>query len=244
MMDLPEPTPLHCRPAAFAALAQQIDALDTTRGLLRCALAVSMHELAELDADEVEEQIDALAGTITDRLRSREPRALLAHTHAVLFDEARFTGNRDDYYHPDNSYVSRVLETRRGSPITLTLIYKCVLESVGVKVLGINAPGHFLAGVSDGSLTAYQVSGPRPSTPILIDVFFAGRILTRQEAFNRIEEIAGGAVAHNEALLRPATHAQWLTRIIQNLVTAFERLKQPHDRAAMLELRALVESVV
>lgn len=244
-MEPPGPAPLHCKPQAFETLVHELEAIDTARGLLRCAVAVSMHELEEVDADEIEAQIDALAGTITDRVRSGQPQALFAHAHAVLFDEARFTGSKKDYYASANSYLPRILKTRRGLPITLTLLYKCVLESIGIRVLGINAPGHFLAGVVEPALQPTRRPDETSSVAqlLLIDPYHDGRMLSREEAYARIEEIAGGAVARDDRLLRPATHGQWLTRIIQNLITVFERQDRRDDRAAMLELKSLVQTV-
>ena len=245
-MNPPDSSPLYCRPEAFDTLARELEAIDTARGLLRCATAVSMQQLESVSLADVEAEIDALAGTIRERVQSDQPRALLAHAHAVLFEEARFTGNLDDYYHPANSYMSRILITRRGLPITLALLYKCVLESVGLRVVGINAPGHFLAGLIDPELTGaalpHRDATHRPG-PLLVDPFEGGRVMTRDEAFARIEQIAGGGIARDDALLRPASHTDWLIRIIHNLVGAFERLDQRDDRAAMLEMRALVESV-
>ncbi|MEM8737736.1 MAG: transglutaminase-like domain-containing protein [Planctomycetota bacterium] len=232
-MNPSEPTPLHCRPEAFETLADELDALDTTRGLVRCAVAVSMHELDTTGPDEVEARLDALAASIAQRLSSDQPRAVLAHAHAVLFDEAGFTGDTEDYYHPRNSYLACILDKKQGLPITLALIYKAVLETLGLETRGINAPGHFLAAVRD-----------HPDKPrVLIDPFHGGKLLTREEAFTRIETIAGGSVIRDDALLRPASHVEWLVRIIQNLVAAFDRLGRRDDMAAMTEMRTLVESV-
>lgn len=259
-MNPPESIPRHCRPEAFDTLARQLDAIDTTRGLVRCAVAVSMHQLPDADPAGVEGQIDALAGTIGDRVQNAQPRALLAHAHAVLFDEARFAGNTEDYHHPDNSYLPRLLDTRQGLPLTLVLLYKAVLESLGLRVLGINAPGHFLAGVietaQDEAAVARPAGGKNDSGGkyagdgdasgggglLLIDPFHGGVLLTREEAFARIESIAGGSVMRHDSLLRPATHTQWLIRLIQNLVTAFDKRGRRDDMAAMLEMRTLVES--
>ncbi|MEL7090086.1 MAG: hypothetical protein AAGL98_16885, partial [Planctomycetota bacterium] len=69
-----EPTPLHCRPDAFEALAVELEALDTTRGLLRCAVAVSMHQLDGVSLQDTEAQIDALAASIADRVQGHQPR--------------------------------------------------------------------------------------------------------------------------------------------------------------------------
>jgi regulator of sirC expression with transglutaminase-like and TPR domain len=56
-----------------------------------------------------------------------------------------FRGNAEDYYNQDNTLLPRVMTTRLGIPISLTLVYMCVGARCGVRVEGINFPGHFLA---------------------------------------------------------------------------------------------------
>ena len=86
-----------------------------------------------------------------------------------------------------------------------------------------------------------QRSREAAEEPVL-DPFEAGRLLDREEAFKRIEQIAGGSVIRDDTLLRPATHVEWICRLIQNLVSAFDRLGRQDDMAAMLELRGLVSA--
>ncbi len=86
----------------------------------------------------------AWRGKSSSRVSSGNPKALIARLHQVLFDERGFTGNADDYYAPENSYLPCVLESRRGIPVTLSLIYKSVAQRVGLSARGINTPAHFL----------------------------------------------------------------------------------------------------
>ncbi len=231
------PVPSYCRPEAFELLASQLPSLDTTAGLVRAAVAVSMHELDDTSPDEVEAQIEELVQTVAGRLRSREPRAILAHAHAVLFDQGGFCGDVGEYYSPQNSYLPVVLRRRRGLPITLTLVYKAVLEELGLPVEGVNAPGHFLARIEVGE------SDIGPPARMLIDPFQRGRMLTSEEAFARMDQVAGGEVPRDEALLSTATHKQWLMRLLQNLIAVFDRLGRADSHAAMLEMRALVRAL-
>lgn len=227
------PRPSHCKECAFACLAEQLPALDTTRGLLRSAVAVSMHELDHADPDTVESQITGLTVKIGRRIKSSHPRAVMAHAHDVLFEERGFKGNRADYHNPRNSYLPIVLRTGRGLPVTLSLVYKCVVEPLGVPVYGINAPGHFLVGI-DGTPADQAVQAVT-----IIDPFDAGRMLSVDEAVAVCRQTLGDAPLP-ENPLAPATHRQWLLRIIQNLMSVFDRLGQPQDMAAMLEMRELV----
>jgi len=228
-----ENEPVHCRPEAFELFAAQVPVIETGEGLLRAAVAMAMHELDRATPAAVEARLQGLADRVRSRVRSTQAEAVLAHAHDVLFEEEGFAGNTEHYYLPINSYLPTVLETRRGLPITLTLIYKNVIERLGVRVQGINAPGHFLAGV--------QVGPGADSPPMLVDPFSGGQVLSREEAFTRIDQTAGAMVPRSDRLLSPATHRQWLARMLFNLQHVFARNARPNDMAAMLELAGLLQ---
>lgn len=232
--------PLYSRLDAFTALRDQLPGLSSTDGLVRSAVAVSMHELDEADWVGVETALDDLADQVRERMTGDAPRALVAHAHEVLFEEARFRGNMGEYDSPANSYLPRVLRTRLGLPITLVLVYKAVLERLGVPVMGVNAPGHFLAALPGAAVGDTQ----DPDGLSLIDPFCGGRLLTRAEAIDRIVQATGDdLVLDAEADLLPlATHKQWLTRLIRNLELGFQRRGQSDDANAMAEMMRLVAS--
>jgi regulator of sirC expression with transglutaminase-like and TPR domain len=225
---LPVSKPVHCRRPAHRLFRAQLRDLDAPGALLRAAVAVAMHELGDVDPAAVEARIDGYAACVRERVKTGDPRAYLAHLHAVLFDEEGFRGDEAAYYDPQNSYVPVVLERKRGLPITLTLVYKEVGGRVGLRIEGVNAPGHFLAAV--------EADGRR----MLVDPFGGGRVLTRDEAFARIAHVSGRALPPSDDLLRPATPRQWLARMIQNLIHVFSSRDRDADVAAMLELRDLL----
>lgn len=225
---VPMRKPLHCRRRAHALFREQLADLEAPGALLRAAVAVSMHELANVVPESIEAVIDGYAARVRQRVKTGEARAYLAHLHAVLFDEEGFRGEEGSYYDPQNSYIPVVLERKRGLPIALALVYKEVGERVGLKVEGVNAPGHFLAAV--------EADGRR----MLVDPFGAGRVLTRDEAFARIARVSGRALPADDDLLRPASPRQWLARMIQNLLHVFSQRDRDRDVAAMIELRDLL----
>ena len=222
------PKPSYCRREAYQRFKAQLPAIETSRGLLLAAIAISSHQLQDVDPDLVEARLDGFAEAVLSRVRSQDPKALLAHLHYVLFEEEGFAGNSDDYYNPLNSYLPVVVETKRGIPITLTLVYKCVAERVGLKVRGINAPGHFFARTQVGN------------DWMLVDPFFGGRTLTDEEARAQVSKIIGQPVGDAAQLFEPATHRAWLLRMTQNLQAVFAHTKREKDRAAMEELQQLL----
>jgi regulator of sirC expression with transglutaminase-like and TPR domain len=220
--------PLCCTSRSFRLLSKQLPTINSPDALLSGAVAIAMHQMPDAEVGAVDAVIQKHADIVRSRVRGGQPQAMLAHLHEYLFGELGFTGNTDDYYAPSNSYLPAVLESRRGLPITLSLVYKLVAERVGLRSWGVGLPGHFLVGIEcDG-------------TPMLVDAFAGGRILTADEAHERMMEMFGPEVEWSEELLRPASNRHWLTRILQNLLNVFGSTGHYADVAAVLEMEMLL----
>lgn len=219
--------PRFCRPEAYEAFLDSLSRLDSTEGLWDAAVAVSQHALDDLDLNDVRRDVARLIQRIENRLRSRRFDAVWTRLHQVLFDEEGFGGSGEHYYSAVNSYLPVVLKSHRGLPITLSLVYKVVAEGVGLRVSGVNAPGHFLVRVHDG---------PRS---VLVDPFARGQILTTDEALQRVGRVVGAACS--ESCLATASHREWLARIIRNLQHLFDCSGRLADLEAMNELAAALK---
>jgi regulator of sirC expression with transglutaminase-like and TPR domain len=230
-----------------------IDGADAA-ALLEAAMAISMHELGEIDCDHAHRQLNHLANAVRSRVPNQveqllarqpiNPEPVLAHLHDVLFEEAHFRGNLDDYYDPHNSYISSVLESRRGIPITLTMIYKCVAEQIGLHVHGINTPGHFLAAIDLPACACASTQGGGEGgcgKRMYIDPFNGGRIMRREEVCQLLERTLGSHVPMQRSVLSPASNRQWLHRMLQNLQNIFAFNHREKDLAAMQEMTTLLQ---
>jgi regulator of sirC expression with transglutaminase-like and TPR domain len=220
--------PTYCRREAFELFAAQLRHLDQRDGLLLAAIAVSLHALDDVVPEQVLQRIDSMADEVRRRATSAQPQALVAHLHELLFEEEGFHGNTSEYYLPINSYIPAVLETKVGLPISLSLIYKAVAERVGLRVDGVNAPGHFLVRVYVGD------------DVMLVDPFHGGQLLSPLEALDRIAATFHQPLCPDMSLLATATPTAWLGRMLGNLRGVFASCGCCSDLAAMNELIALM----
>ena len=72
-------SPAYCRPLAFTAFRDEVSHVESSRGLLRAAFAISLHERPEEEFQEVEQAIDSLATSVRERVHSTRPEAIMAH---------------------------------------------------------------------------------------------------------------------------------------------------------------------
>jgi regulator of sirC expression with transglutaminase-like and TPR domain len=220
--------PLCCAPEAFKLLTRQVPAIESPDALIHGATALAMHQVEGVDVAAVDAILQGYVDRVRSRVRGSQPQALLAHLHDVLFEEEKFTGNEDNYYSTANSYLPEVLRTKRGLPITLSLIYKIVAERLGLRAWGIGLPGHFLCGI--------EIEGKI----MLVDAFAGGRIITVDEAHARMQEMLGPDVEWSDELLQPVSNRHWLTRMLQNLLHTFGNDGHFADVAAVLEMEMLL----
>lgn len=193
----------------FASLVQQDDSIP----LFEAALAIAQAADPQLDLAAPQAEIDILAAKLQHRLASDAPQIQkLRMLNHFFYQELGFAGNVNDYYAPDNSYLHRVITTRRGIPISLAVVYMELAQQIGLHVKGISFPGHFLMKLSV------------QSGDIILDPF-NGVSLSREELEERLEPyLAQDDHTANIMLatyLQPAQPREILVRMLRNLKMLF-----------------------
>ncbi|MDO8299095.1 SirB1 family protein [Lacisediminimonas sp.] len=189
----------------FASLVQQDDSIP----LFEAALSIAQDADPALDMTALQMEMDLMAQRLQRRFpadaSSVQKLRLLNH---FFYRELGFAGNINDYYAPDNSYLHRVLTSRRGIPISLAVLYMELAQQIGLEVRGISFPGHFLMKLSVSS------------GDIILDPF-NGASLSREDLEERLEPyIEQGAQPAQLPLalyLREAQPRHILARMLRNL---------------------------
>ncbi len=134
-----------------------------------------------------------------------------------LFDDLGFSGNQQEYYDPRNSYVNEVLKRRLGIPITLSLVYMEVGRRIGVPMVGVGLPGHFLMRHAE-------------EPGLFVDAFHGGLLLSREECVQRFRDLTHPDEPWSDQYLAPIGKRDMLTRMLRNLKVAHLRRKD-NERA-------------
>jgi regulator of sirC expression with transglutaminase-like and TPR domain len=179
----------------FAAL---VGAPETLADHLdEAALLIAAHADPSTDIVRYLAELDDLAA------ECETPR--LADVAHHLFAVEGFRGNTDDYYDPRNSYLGDVIDRRLGIPITLGVVLIEVARRRGIRLAGVNLPGHFLVRLVD------------EPTPLLVDPFNGGALLGPHEARQRFHAVKGDAAPFDPAHLEPVGPLAIVARMLANL---------------------------
>jgi regulator of sirC expression with transglutaminase-like and TPR domain len=173
-------------------------------------------QLAALDHPDVDigAYVDELT-SLTERLAelgddAHTPANRAAALRQVFAQEHGFGGDRDTYDDPGNADLIRVLERRRGLPVSLTILYVAAARRIGWPADALNTPGHVLARI--GSDTA----------PVLVDPFNGGAVVGQEELASLLAQVLGRSTTPIAEHLEPMTNRAVLVRLLLNQATRAE----------------------
>ncbi|XP_041347662.1 F-box only protein 21-like [Gigantopelta aegis] len=139
-----------------------------------------------------------------------QSRLVLESVNCVLFEDQGFRGNDLMYYSPENSFINKVLETRKGIPITLCILYSCVARRLGVLCEPVNFPTHFLLRWMENPMASPN------QQYTYIDVFRKG-IFMKQEECCAVLDIPASMGSNND-IYHSVAPQQVFERMARNLV--------------------------
>ena len=207
---------------------------DEEIDLARAALLIAATEYPGLSIERELFRIDAIAEGVAARMDDDTPLYQLNTLSEYLFDELKFAGNHTNYHDPRNSFLNDVIERRVGIPITLSLLYIEVGKRLGVPLLGIGMPGHFIV-------------RHRDEFDVFVDPFHGGILLSEDECAERVKQVTQGALAWDRNYLQPVKSREFIARMLRNLKVVYlqrrnyERVLATIDRVIALLPQDAVE---
>ena len=188
---------------------------DASLSLTEAAVAIAQDEFPHLDTQAVLAEIDTLAHKLKKRIPpDAVPVQRLRWLNRFFFQEMGFGGNVNNYYDPRNSYLHSVLDTRRGIPITLSILYIELATQIGLTARGVSFPGHFLIKL--------RMQTGQQHGEVVIDPF-TGHSLSREELdellapYKRNRGLLGDFDAPLGLFLQAAPARDVVARLLRNL---------------------------
>jgi len=135
--------------------------------------------------------------------------------NSVLFNKLKFGANTKNFHSPGNSMINVVLESRKGNPITLCVIYLLVAQKLKLPVHGVNLPNLFILTYKDDNHQFY------------VNAFNRGLIFSKQDIENYINELH---LVPQSSFFEACSNLEIIRRALRNLVMSFEKMGE-HAKA-------------
>lgn len=230
--------------AVYSSL--KIWAQNGANSLLEGSLLVARYQYPDMNEIEVRNEILKIRQDIwlelNDNLTALEKVKVFNH---VLFDIYGFRGNKKNYHAPQNSYLNNVVESKKGNPLSLAIIYAILAESLDVPIYGVNLPNHFILAYVDQynilRLLEEREKGkteiPENNVLFYINPFSLGTILHKSEVSSFIKHLKLDLLPE---FFNPCNNLTIIVRLLNNLIFSYEKLGYP-DKAE--EIKILLQAL-
>ena len=150
----------------------------------------------------------------------------------VIFRNHKFAANTQHFHSPANSMLHRVLETKRGNPLSLCVIYLLVAQRLDLPVFGVNLPNLFVLMY----LVKKDADG-QAALPFYINCYNRGVILSKADIEHYVGQLG---ITSQESFYEPCTHLNIVRRAMRNLQVGFEKLQEPAKAEEIAQLLTIL----
>ncbi len=188
-----------------------------------CAI-IARYQYPDLDENKLKKQLHQIKQDVWlelhDDLTAIEKVKIINH---IMFEVHQFGGNITNYHAPQNSFINVVLETKKGNPVMLSVIYALVCKELGIPIYGVNLPQHFVLAYVNDFTNLFDPSHKTLSDNILfyVNPFSKGLIFNQGDVDSFIKQLN---VEPETKYYLPCSNLDIIKRIINNLIYSFDKM--------------------
>ena len=197
-----------------------------TPDLLEGMWLVATYQYPDISLEAIREQLEQIYyETWLEHKNEAHPFDQVKILNSVIFNKLKFSANTKNFHAPANSMINRVLETHKGNPISLCVVYMLVAERLNLPVYGVNLPQLFILTYKTDQVQFY------------INAFNRGLIFSKQDIDNYLKQLK---LSEDDMFYQPCTNVDIVRRVLRNLVNSFEKLDEYEKASEVQDLLALI----
>lgn len=209
--------------------------------LLEPAILIAKFQYANLDETQLRADIDKIKKDIWLEMNyNLTPLEQVNVFNHVFYSINGFAANSQNLFDAENNYINKVLETRKGNPVSLGLLYMVLAKELGMPVYGVNLSQHFILSYHTQKLDGSEKDAEiRKSILFYINCLNKGIIFTRDDITLFLKRINVEPQPNHYV---PCDNLTIVTLLVNNLVHSYEMAGRADKVQTMLKLKELLKS--
>ncbi|WP_375558832.1 transglutaminase-like domain-containing protein [Bernardetia sp. OM2101] len=198
--------------------------------LLKGLWILATYQYPDLNFEELQTKVEQLYFETWVAFQNvQHPIDQIRRLNSIFFEKLAFKANVNNFHSVNNSMINQVLESKKGNPISLAVVYMLIAQKLKLPVFGVNLPNLFVLTYKSEELTFY------------INVFNRGVIFAKQDIDNYLKQLK---LPQNEVFYSPCDNLAILRRMLHNLMQSFEHAAQGEKIPELIELLAILGEIV
>ncbi|KPL16762.1 MAG: hypothetical protein AMS26_03350 [Bacteroides sp. SM23_62] len=195
--------------------------LTEQNDLLKGVFLISRYQYPDLELKQLEISLDRIIKDVwlelNNNLTALEKVRILNH---IIYDIHGFTKNTKNFYSPQNSFINQVLETGKGNPISLAVVYSIIAQRLNLPIFGVNLPKNFILAYKDELVAGSGLDEVTEDILFYINPYNRGAVLGRREIEYFLKQ---QKIEPQESHFKPCSNLEIIVRILHNLINAYHK---------------------
>lgn len=180
------------------------------RDLLEGMCLVASYQYPDLEIGDVKKELEQIYYEAWLQFKPEvTPLDQVKILNQAIFSNLKFSANNKNFHSPGNSMINVVLQTRKGNPISLSVIYMLIAQKLKMPVYGVNLPNLFILTYKSEDEQFY------------INAFNRGLIFSRNDVDKYIAELY---LTPKNSYYDPCSEIEIIKRVLRNLIFSFEKI--------------------
>ncbi|MEO6327439.1 MAG: transglutaminase-like domain-containing protein [Ginsengibacter sp.] len=207
--------------------------------LLQGALLVARYQFPEMLSNTTLQEIEKIRRNIWLELNSYlTPLEQINVVTGILYNYSRLKGAEVSYDIPDDFFINKVLESKKGNAIVNGIIYAVICDLLDLPVKAINIPRQFILGYFE---VDYNFPNPAGKIGSKINFYIDplnGQIYSHKDVENYFKRIS---VPPTPSYFKQLSNKRIIQHLLEELSKCFDNEKNRHKQKDLLYLASLIE---
>jgi regulator of sirC expression with transglutaminase-like and TPR domain len=210
------------------------------KDLLKGAIIIARYQYPGLDEKKIYEDIERITQDVWLEINHKNTALEKVRIlNKIFFGTHKFKGNSKNFLSPLNSYINTVLETRRGNPLSLCLLYSIIALKMGMPIYGVNLPNHFILAYMDEHNVRHDMGNNNTHGVLFyINPFSKGSLFDENEIKEFLKSLN---LSENREYFEPCSNTQIIKRMVTNLIAAFQEVGNASKVSELEHLRNILD---
>ncbi len=203
---------------------------ESSDDLLQGAFYVASYQYPNINYCDVDRRVNALRKEVwmelNGSLTAFEKVKIMNH---ILFHVHKYTGSTANFYSPQNHFINQVLESQRGGPVSLAILYSVIARRLELPIHGVSLPRNFLLAYMD----SMEPPGPGSTILFYINPFNKGTVLGQKEIELFLKQ---NKIQPRDDYFTPCSNRTTVSQLIASLMISYQKLNQSQKVSELQEL--------
>jgi len=212
--------------------------INGTHDLLKGMILVAQYQYPDLDENRIYEQIEKIEKDIwlelNEALTALEKVRIINH---ILFEVHGYSSNVKSFHSPQNSFINEVLDSKKGNPISLSILYSIIAQKHGIPLIGVNLPKHFILAYRDDFMIDLRPDGDI-KVLFYVNPFSRGAVFSKREVDDFLKQLD---IEPKPEYYLPCSNVEIMQRVLNNLIYSYQKLGYSDKVEELKELKKLLK---